>query len=206
VTSSIKDIFTGYKLPFTQIPPQREYKNKSFSHDEHANLEQSIQELIISGAVKPCKPVDGQFISPVFLVPKPNGSMRFILNLKKLNKYLVSEKFKLEDLRSACRIVEHNSFMASIDLRDAYFLVPIHKLHRKYLRFRYMDKLYEFSCLPFGISVAPRVFTKLLRPVVTHLRSLGYANIIYLDDILILGNTLNECLENINTTVSLLQG
>jgi len=88
VTRTLKSITSGYKLPFTSIPPHTVCENKSFSSEKMIQLEDSITDLLRSGAVQPCQPVPGQFISSIFLVPKPNGSMRFMLNLKKLNVFL----------------------------------------------------------------------------------------------------------------------
>lgn len=81
--------------------------------------------------------------------------MRFILNLKELNKFIQCSHFKLEDYRSAQNIIFKNYYMASIDLQDAYFLIPIYKSHKKYLRFSLNGNLYEFSCLPFRLNAAP---------------------------------------------------
>ena len=58
--------------------------------------------------------------------------------------------------------------------------------HNKYLRFVYQDGTYEFQCLPFGLSSAPRAFTKTLKPVLAALRSLGIWIVIYIDDMLLL--------------------
>ena len=60
--------------------------------------------------------------------------------------------------------------MASIDMEDAYFLIAVADSDKKYLRFYFNKQLYEFNCLPFGLSVAPYTFTKLLKPVVKKLR------------------------------------
>jgi len=163
-----------------------------------------INDLLRSGAVQPCQPVPGQFISSIFLVPKPNGSMSFILILIKLNVSLKYDKFKLEDLRTACRLVHKNCYMASIDLKDAYFLIPIHNTHRKYLRLSFNNVLYEFTCLPFGFGVALLIFTEFLRPVVACLRERGNVNVIYIDDLLIIGASQSECTRSIIDTVNLL--
>lgn len=55
----------------------------------------------------------------------------------------------------------------SINLKNTYLSELIKKEHRKYLPFTWKEKLYEFQCLPFGLSRAPRVFMKLLKPVMT---------------------------------------
>lgn len=90
-----------------------------------------------------------QFLSPYFLVQKPNRDYRFILNLKGLNEFIETEHFKIHDLRTASKLIIQDYFMASIDLQDAYFLVPIHKSCRKYLRFKFQNIVYEFTVLPF---------------------------------------------------------
>jgi len=76
--------------------------------------------------------------------------------------------------------------MVKLDLKDAYLQVPIHPDHQKYLTFQWNSKFYQFTCLPFGLSTAPRAFTKFLKPVVEFLRQIGCRLIVYLDDILIL--------------------
>ncbi|CAK1601012.1 unnamed protein product [Parnassius mnemosyne] len=87
--------------------------------------------------------------------------------------------------------------MASIDLKDAYFLIPIYNSHRKYLKFDLNGILYEFNCLPFGLSTAPYLFTKLLKPVVEYFRLNNIITVIYLDDLLLFGNSYAESNKNI---------
>jgi len=48
-----------------------------------------------------------------------------------------------------------------LDLKDAYYAVPMHPESKKYLRFQFMETIYEFRCLPFGLSLTPRVFTRI---------------------------------------------
>lgn len=60
--------------------------------------------------------------------------------------------------------------MMKPDLEYAYYAVPIHHESRKYLRFQFEGTTFEFICLPFGLSLAPRVFTRILRLVVAKLR------------------------------------
>ena len=55
--------------------------------------------------------------------------------------------------------------MASIDLTDAYFHVPIHQKFQKYLRFHVQGQAYQFRALPFGIATAPMEFTRVVKEV-----------------------------------------
>lgn len=110
----------------------------------------------------------------------------------------------MEDLGIAMKLMSKNCFMATIDLEDSYFLVPVHKDYRKYLRFSFRAKIFEFCALPFGLATAPYIFTKILRPVAAHLRERGFRSVIYLDDFLLYGESYNNCVENIKATLELL--
>lgn len=182
----------------TQLPPKREW-----SQHEFLEIHNEINRLLLIGAIAPSRAVENQFLSSFFLAKIPDGSSRFILNLKKLNLFIESEHFKLEDLRSVCSLLEQDMYMGSIDLKDAYFLIPVHKNHRKFLRFVVQDQIYEFTCLPFGLSSSPLVFTKIMKPVMTSLRSRGFLSVIYLDDILCLSETKTICKANIQATITL---
>lgn len=137
--------------PLVRKPP-------SWSETELQSLDKSVSDLLKIGAVSKCEPSDDQFISNIFLVPKSDGSMRFILNLKQFNSFVDTEHFKLEDKNTAMRLMRPDCFMAKIDLKDAYFLLPVDKSHRKYLCFVFRGQTYQFNCLCFGLNVAPFCF------------------------------------------------
>ena len=94
--------------------------------------------------------------------------------------------------------------MAKLDLKDAYFSISIAEKHRKFLQFYWRNQLLQFTCLPFGLSSTPYVFTKLLRPVLTFLRDKGIRCLMYLDDMLILGRTAMELNHNFELVKPLL--
>ncbi|XP_063912268.1 uncharacterized protein LOC135129117 [Zophobas morio] len=105
---------------------------------------------LTQGAVRKCLPRNDQFISPIFLVKKPNGKDRFILNLKQLNTFVATSHLQMEDHRTAARLMQKGCYMSTIDLQDAYFLINVDTEHRKYLRCEHNGQLYEFTCMPFG--------------------------------------------------------
>ena len=199
------EVIKGYKIPFWKKPKQNSYKYNKLPLGNNIIIDKAINDLMDKGAVVECKKRVDQFLSPYFLVEKPDGSHRFILNLKRLNKYIKTAHFKMEDVRTATRLLSEGDYMTSIDLQDAYFLVSISKNSRKYLRFRFNNKYYEFVCLPFGLSTSPYIFTKILKPVMRSLRERGFLSVIYLDDILCIGNSYEKCLENTTETITILQ-
>lgn len=95
--------------------------------------------------------------------------------------------------------------MSSLDLKDAYFLIPIYKGHRKFLRFRFKGKLFQFLCLPFGLCTSPYVFTKIMKPVINNLRLQGIVMVLYLDDFLFIHKSKVECERNMKKAIKLLE-
>ena len=180
----------GYKIPFTRTVTQiSKPKVKFASLKEQNDCEEAINQLLKKGAIEKCNPCSGQFISSYFLTPKSDGSKRFILNLKKLNEFIKVEHFKMEDIRTASKLVSKNSYMIVFDLQDAYLTVPIYKKHRKYLRFEFKGNTYEFLVLPFGLCTAPYVYTKISKPVLRKLRKLGFLVVGYIDDFLLIAQS-----------------
>jgi len=102
-------------------------------------------------------------------------------------------------------LISIGTYLASIDLKDAYFHVPINEDSKKLLRFEWDGILYEFNCLPFGLSTAPRIFTKLMKPVFHYLRNTGLSSVNYLDDFLLLGVSYSDCCNNVLKTRNLFE-
>ena len=83
--------------------------------------------------------------------------------------------------------------MASVDIRDACYTLPIVIEHQQYLKFAWKDKLYRYTGLPNGLASAPRIFTKLLKPVLKELRQKGHLSSSYIDDCYLQGEPYGEC-------------
>ena len=174
-----------------------------FNIHEHAIVEKEIHTLLEKGVIQGSLHEPGEFISPIFLRPKSDGSYRMILNLKKFNEFVEYHHFKMDTLDTVIKMMKPGCFMASVDLRDAYYTVPVHPEHKKYLKFLFNGTLYQYTCLPNGLSSAPRIFTKLLKPVFATLHEQGYLNSGYIDDSYLQGDTSSECSANVDATVSL---
>ena len=140
------------------------------------------------------------------MVRKILGDLRPVISLKPLNKFVVKRHFKIETISVARELINSNDYLASVDLSDAYVSIPIHESYRKFLRFIWREQLYEFVSLPFGYTLAPRTFTKVLKPLYPLLRSndmkVGY----YIDDTLIIAASKAECSANVHKVITLLGG
>ena len=88
-----------------------------------------------------------------------------MINLKNLNVFVVQEHFKMEGLHLLSSLVQPGDWFTNVDLKDAYFHVLIVPTQQKYLRFMWEGIMFQFTCLPFGLSSAPRTFTKLMKPI-----------------------------------------
>ena len=126
-----------------------------------------IEQLLHKNVICESRNVRDSFISTVFIRNKKDGAKRFILNLTALNDYVEKIYFKMDTLHSVINLMKRNCWFASVDLKDAYYSVPISLAYQQYLSFCWDGKTYNFTCLPNGLSSAPRIFTKLMKLVTT---------------------------------------
>jgi len=200
----ILEAVSGFRIPFLSEPMQvREPKIPNYNLSDEELISESIDKLLKSGAIVESEEEVGQFVSTIFTVPKPDGSRRPIINLKKLNEFIENPHFKMESIKTASLLVSKNCKMAVIDLKDAYHAIPVHKDFQKYLKFRWQGKLYKYVCIAFGLCLAPFLYTTLNKPIIAYLRSNGVLLVSYLDDTLIIGKDKKECEHSVNLAVSL---
>ena len=195
----------GYQIEFVSEPCK--HCNRvpiNFNVKEQAIISKLIDKFIEKKIIIEDQHEPGEILSHIFIRPKPDGSHRVILNLSRLNDHVDKSTFKMETLKSALQLVRQNCYFAKIDLKDAFFSIPIHSNFRKYLKFKWQGKLFTFTCLPNGLSTASRIFTKVLKPVFSTLRKLGHTNVAYIDDSLLQSETFQGCKQNIRDTVNLI--
>ena len=200
----------GLRLPFINRPPlqpptRRDRRDLSMPIHQTKAIQEEIHELLLNQAIEPVSDLSqpGFFHHP-FAIEKPDGRHRPISDLRPLNQWLRYEHFQMESIKSVREMLRPGNYMARLDLKSAYLHVPVHPEDRPYLDFYHAGRRYRYRCLPFGLSCAPRVFTKLMKPVIAHLRSQGIRLIIYLDDMLIVADTSKQLQQHLQTATSLL--
>jgi hypothetical protein len=178
----------GYTIPFwdrpplAYCPPWERFRGQNDPQYRDI-LDTLLKKRAIERVLDPWSP---GFYSSSFLVPKPNGTKRKIINLKGLNKFVVSQKFSMETPQSVLKAMRPGQWAASIDLQDAYFHIGIKQSSRKYLRFLALDQIWQYRVLCFGLKTAPHLFTRAILPLAVWARSQGIQIHVYIDDWLIL--------------------
>ncbi len=202
----VLDAISHCHIEFTKTPVQWRIPNPiTYSDAESRLIDAEVQALLCKGAIKQANPCQGEYLSNIFLRPKKDGTMRPIINLKGLNKFVKYRHFKMETFEYALTLIRKSCYLASVDLKDAYLTVPIAPEHQKYLRFRWRNNLWQFTCLCFGLSSAPRIFTKIMKPATGMLRSKGHISSNYLDDSLLIGDSEDECSRNVHDRCHLME-
>jgi len=113
--------------------------------------------------------------SSVSTVPKSDGGHRLCTDYRRLNNFQRKEKFKLDGVPQVAEMIQPGDFGCVLDLKDCYLLMGLHPAQRRYCRFRspVSNDRYQWKTVSFGVSEAPRICTKLFRPFVAILKSLG---------------------------------
>ncbi|XP_069191191.1 uncharacterized protein [Procambarus clarkii] len=157
------------------------------------SLDQVILEWLRLGVVETTSSL--KWVSRLFPVPKRDcADLRYILDLSRLNRLIPCPSFRTTTLSQVRLALESGTWMVSLNIRDAYWHVPVHPGFRDWLGFKVGRQAYRFRCLPFGLHLAPRVFTRLAQVVVARLRLLGVRVLAYLDDWLVWAPTRSACL------------
>ena len=126
-----------------------------------------------------------------------------MMNLSHLNEFVRQIPFKMETVASVLLSVQEGDFLVSINLKDAYFRIPVHQSSRKLLRFVSEGTVYQFKALCFILSTAPQVFTRMFATVSAWAHSHGIRLLRYLDDWLVLASSEEEARQHVRALLLL---
>ena len=195
----------GYCLPFKEKPPLTRFPTIKSSYTSPVKQE-ALLEAVQKRAVVPVQNKNSLgFYSRFFLVPKPENKWRPVIDLSVVNTYLHIPTFKMETAEVIWASLQVGEWVASIDLTDAYFHVPIHPKFQKYLRFHVQGQAYQFRALPFGIATAPLEFTRVVKEVKFIALSQGVRIHQYLDDWLVRAKDPDSCARDVQKLVNLVE-
>jgi hypothetical protein len=187
----LKVLENGYSIPFKALPgPYFERNNKS-ARDNMQIVRQIVADMLAKGIVRIAreKPL---VVSPLGLVSKvqDDGSMKHRLVFdasRHVNTFIDLPHVRLNHLDKALELTMPNDYQTVFDLSSAYYHISIEEQQRKFLGAAFQNSngenvFFEYCHLPFGISSAVHIITKIWKPITQYLNKRGIRNTIYIDD------------------------
>ena len=140
-----------------------------------------------------------RIVNPLSVSIDSSGKKRLILDLGYVNMHLVKDKIKFDDCKCFENyLLANKGYLLKFDLKNGYHHIDIFDSHQTYLGFSWDIKgtteYFVFTVLPFGLSSAQFVFTKVVRPLVKHWRSHAVKIACFLDDGLGIACTYQDAL------------
>uniref|UniRef100_A0A131Z524 Tick transposon n=1 Tax=Rhipicephalus appendiculatus TaxID=34631 RepID=A0A131Z524_RHIAP len=166
---------------------------RRYAERERAVIAEQVDEMLAAGIIRPSS---SPWAAPVVLVKKKNGSWRFCVDYRQLNKCTTPDSYPLPRIDDAVDTVRHCKFFSSLDLRAGYWQINVAEEDKWKTAFRTPSGLYEFNRMPFGLRTAPSTFQRAMNSVLGPLKN--QACVVYLDDILVVGKTEEEHLRNLD--------
>ena len=115
--------------------------NLKFSSQQQEAIDLEIDKLFKKGFIKKCEHENKELISPICFTPKKDGGYYLILNLKHLNEDIEFYHFKTETFADILKLVKPNCYTVSLDIKNAYYAIPVEEEYQKYLKFMWKGKL-----------------------------------------------------------------
>ena len=153
----------------------------------HSHFERVRPTMLDAQAIK--RTDKRSLISKIFSVPRMDSiKPRVILDIKRLNRFIVCSKFRMLFLKSVKEMLPPDAWMAFINLALSIG-----------------NQVYRFVAMPFGLNIAPRIFTKITNVLITILRKRGISIAAYLDDWIVWRKSQEQCLHNLNRSLALIK-
>ncbi|CAF4680750.1 unnamed protein product, partial [Rotaria sp. Silwood2] len=185
-------INTGNNPPISSRPYPR-------TPQQRRELQAEIHKMLQTNQIRPS---NSPWSSPVIIHKKKDGSVRFLVDYRKLNSVTKKDSFPQPTTEELLQRLGGHRFYTKLDLKSGYFQIPIHEADKEKTAFVTQDGLWEFNVLPQGIMNGPPTFQRIMHNL------LGYGRwdyvMVYLDDILIFSRTFDEHKQHLNEILSLL--
>ena len=181
----------GITLPLISDISPFHYNNRQFSKGEADFIDIEIKNLLITNCVERVDETP-KYVSAINVVPKKE-TFRLITDLRTINKAIETPKCTYEGVDEVLKTIEPTDNLVSFDLSNGFLHIPVRRDNRQNFCFQWKSVFYNWVVLPFGCSISPYYFVKIIRTVVEYLRSRDIRIIAYVDDFLLCADTQNIC-------------
>lgn len=142
------------------------------------------------------------FAAQIVLVPKKDNTKRMCVDFRPLNKRIIRDRFPIPNMEEQLDKLQRGTIFTTLDLKNAYFHVPVNDRSRKYTAFVVPSGQYEFTRVPFGLSNSPSIFCRFINIIFRKLITEGIVTT-YMDDIIIISNTEEEAIRHLEIVLKL---
>lgn len=178
-------INTGNESPIRQRP-----RRLPIAREKEVDL--MIKDMVKDDVIEPSS---SPWCSPVVLVRKKDGSMRFCVDYRRLNEVTKKDSYPLPRIDDTLDTLTGMKWFTTLDLKSGYWQVEIDPKDKEKTAFSTGKGLWQFKVMPFGLCNAPATFERLMELVLAGL--IGETCLVYLDDIIIVGRTFEEHLASL---------
>ena len=173
-------IETGTHPPIHTPPYRVSYKDEQVQRDE---IDKLLRQGVIEESTSP-------WSSPIVLVRKKDGSVRFCVDFRKLNNVTVKDAFPIPRIDDMFDHLSEAQCYTTIDFKSGYFQVALDPKDRSKTAFSTRDQHYQFTVLPQGVTNGPPAFQRIVSGILGPTR--WRHSLAYLDDVIIYSQTFNE--------------
>jgi hypothetical protein len=152
----------GYIIPLNSPPPKSSAKNNRSALDNVSFVDDTLIKVLNSGVVIECSS-EPHMVNPLTVASNSATKLRLVLDLRLVNPYVSLAKMKFEDISVASKFFKKDQFINVFDLKSAYHHINMHPSQQTLLGFKWRDKFYCYTSLPFGLKSAGLACSKVLR-------------------------------------------
>ena len=163
------------------------------------DIVKELQEMLKDGIIEEST---SDWASPIVVIRKKDGSNRLCIDYKKLNALTKFDAYPMPRIDEMLDNIGRSKYLTTLDLAKGYWQIPMEETDKEKTAFTSPLGLFQFTTMPFGLSGAPATFQRLMDKVLRG--TSGFAGV-YLDDIIVYGNTWSEHLKNLEIVLQKVQ-
>ena len=175
--------------------PTRQSPYRVSSHEREA-IRTQVEDMLGDYIIQPTK---SPWAAPVVLVKKKDGTLRFCVDYRRLNKITKKDVYPLPRIDDALDHLCHAKYFSSMDLKTGYWQIEVDERDREKTAFITPDGLYEFKVMPFGLCTAPATFQRVMDTVLAGLK--WHTFLVYLDDVVVFARNFDEHLARLESVL-----
>jgi hypothetical protein len=180
-----------HRIDTENNPPVRQPVRRISPH-KREEASRLLKEMLDKKVIQPSS---SPWASPIVLVPKKDGSVRFCIDYRKVNAITRRDAYPLPRIDDTLDTLAGAKWFSTLDMVSGYWQVELEESDKEKTAFCTQEGLFEFNVLPFGLCNGPATFQRLMDLVLTGLQ--WSSCLVYLDDVVVVGRSFEEHLLNL---------